>query len=71
MALKSFTTGKITFNPCQWIDSTSQGMRWYAEVNHPTGMTWDERHSPQFRTKADCRSYAADCVKLNAAMIVD
>ena len=66
--LKSFSVDGITFHPCQWQDNTSQGMRWYAEINHPTGMTWGELHSPQFATKADCRSYASDQLKLIAEL---
>jgi hypothetical protein len=67
-SLRSFCIDGTTFHPCQWQDSTSQGMRWFAEINHPIGMTWSEQYSPQFRTKADCRDYAQDRLKKKVAL---
>jgi len=64
--LRSFVIDGITFEPCQWLDSISQGMRWYAEISHRTGGTWAEQHSPQFRTKSECNQYAQDVARFNA-----
>ena len=58
--LRPFTFMGQEFRPCQWLESTSVGYRWYAVVYHPVGMEWAEQHSPRFGSKRQCQEWARD-----------
>ena len=52
------------------MDSLQAGYRWYAVTFHnKTKMEWDERNSPKFRTKAECREHALDIERMNSTYV--
>ena len=57
---KSFSIGQIQFFPCEYTDSKSEGYRWFVSRLKKDGYWYDESAHRKFRTKTECREYAAD-----------
>lgn len=57
---KGFSIGQIQFFPCECTDSKSAGYRWFVSQLKQDGYWYDESAHRKFRTKTECREYAAD-----------
>lgn len=43
-----------------WQHNRVLGLRWYVQIYHHTGMSWDEDNCPKFRTREQAREHVRE-----------
>ena len=56
-----------TILPCDMLDHTNAGERWYVQTYHSTGTPWGEQECPRFGTLDDAREWIDDQLERSTA----